>query len=190
MNVFNRLVMLVVAVGIIVGGVVTMGGAGEWLPAAGFEPIRPLVDYVSGLAELDGDRSLWAMVGGLLTSLAGFLLLFLELRAPRYAHDLLLRKDKLGAVTVSMSGLRRLTEHVVSGISGVEDVSAEARRTREGVSLRCRVVVKPEASAPQLAEEVRQQLGSAVRHHIGQPASQIDVHAQVGALANSRKRVR
>jgi hypothetical protein len=190
MNVFNRLVMIIVAVLIIVGGVITMGGAGHWLPASGFEPVRPLVELVNGLAELDGNRSLWTMIGGLLAALGGLALLFLELRVPRHGRELLLHQDKLGSVTVSVPGLRRLADHVVGGVTGVEEVVSEARPTREGIAFRCRVVLKPESSTPRVAEEIREQLGNAVRHHTGQPASSIDVHAQVGALAKSRKRVR
>jgi hypothetical protein len=108
-------------------------------------------------------------------------------------RDVTISRNRLGDTTVSLAGLRRLAEHVVSGTNGVDDVIARARAARNGViSFRCQIVVKPDCSIPELERELRARLCSAVLHHIGQSETQtrIDIQARVGRFEVARKRVR
>jgi hypothetical protein len=189
MNLFNRLVTILLAVLLALAGVsglVALGGgltSGVLQEAPGLRWLEQLV------RELPAGAAAWAMSGALLSLVAGLALLVLELRVPGRGRELMIRRDRLGCVSVSLAGLRRLADHVVGGVPGVEAVISEARQTRDGVTFRCRVVVEPEASTPELAAEIRSRVGEAVRRHIGQSVTRVHVHAQVGLLAN-RKRVR
>jgi len=179
MNVFNRLLGLLLAVFLLGSGIAAIQGGLFGVP-------QPLQDRVPELA----GHALWLIPGGAVALLAGLVLGVMELRVPRRGTHLLLREDKLGTVSVSMQGLRRLAEHVIGEIPGIEAVSSEARRTRNGVVFHCRLAVKPDSSTPDLANEIRARLGSAVLYHIGQPAAQIHIHTQVDSGALVRRRVR
>lgn len=179
MNVFNRLLGILVAALLVTGGILALQGGLFGVPPA----------LLARVPELEG-HTLWLVPSGALMLVAGLTLLVLELRSPRRGAQIVLRDDKLGSVTVSMQGLRRLADHVIGEIPGIEAVRSEARRTRHGVVFHCRLAVKPDSSAPDLANEIRSRLGSAVLYHIGQPASKIHIHSQVDSGALARRRVR
>lgn len=188
MNWFNRLLAILFALGLLVGGVFAVAAIGGHLRPSDFSTAPPLAHLVGNLQELDPRFAFWAPAGGVIGAILGLLLLWLELRVPRSGPEILIRRDKLGSVTVSLPGLRRLAEHVVSEIQGVESIVSEVWGTRDGVAFRCRVIVKPDTSAPELAEEIRQRLETAATHHLGRPVTRIHVHTRVGSL-NSRRRV-
>jgi len=82
---------------------------------------------------------------------------------------------------------------VISAVPGVDAVVSHPRPTREGLQFVCQVVVHPDSSAPDLADEIRSRLGTAVAHHLGQPAARIHIHTRVGTLqtaAQKRRRLR
>jgi hypothetical protein len=52
------------------------------------------------------------------------------------------------------------------------------------------VVTDPQASVPELARELQNQVGLAVEHHIGRPVDGVSITSQLTPLDPSRKRVR
>jgi hypothetical protein len=192
MDLFNRLVVTALAAAAALGGGFVLVAVSGAVTAADLQQAPGLAPAATGLQALQGTDLLQTGAAGGLAVLAGLLLLFLEVRSPRRGRELLVGQDKLGAVTVSLAGLRRLAEHVVGEVPGVEAVAPEARLARGAVRFRCRVVIAPETNAPELAEEIRTRLSEAVRNHVGQPASRtrIDIQTQVGQLPSARKRVR
>jgi hypothetical protein len=191
-DLFNRLLATLLAILLIAGGALLLAASAGWLTPESLGQAPGLVPLVAGLRELPGMGMFWTAAGSIAAVLAGSTLLALELRPPRAGRELLISRDKFGAVTVSMAGLRRLAEHVIRGIEGVEAVASEARRTRKGLEFHCRVAVAPEANSVQLAGEMRERLASAIQNHLGREDHpvRIDIHTQVGALAPTRRRVR
>ena len=188
---FNFLLAVLLAALLLLGGAaVAIAASTGWLSPASLQEtpgLRWLGDALSGWT---GYHPLGAGLFGGLAAVLGLCLLILELRAPRRGRDVTIRRDKLGSVSVSLTGLRRLAEHVISEIRGVETVMAEAHPGRDGVSFACRIVVAPDVSTPELAEQIRVRLAEAVLNHLGQPVARVHIHTQVGALALRGKRVR
>lgn len=190
MNYFNRLVVTAFAVLLVVGGAFCAGAAAGWLSSSDLGRVPLLLSLARAIRELPSGGMLWCTVGGGTAAVLGLLLLVLEIRTPTQDRDLLLSEDKTGQVTVSLAGMRRLANHVVSPIPGVERVTSDARPNRKGLAFRCRVVVDPDASVPELAEEIRGRLHSAVLTHLGQSAARIQIHTQVGSPQTNKRRVR
>src|SRR4051812_25463982 len=134
MNLFNRLLAILVAGALVLAGVLALlgvlGAAGSADPQAAGQ-LAP-VARAAALARVPGVSPLWIGVGAGGAALLGLALLALELRpAPR--RELLLQRDRSGVVSVSLLGLRRLADHVVGAVPGVETVVSEAHPTRKGL---------------------------------------------------------
>lgn len=190
MNLFNRLLGAVIALKLMMLGILLGAVVLGWVTA--FNLGVPLAfataldEYMAG----PGFRYTWGPVGAVTTLVAGFALLVAEVRVPRPPREVVLKEDRLGSVAVSLPGLRKLAEHVVGEVAGVEAVHAQARHTRNGLHFRCRIQVKPEVSTPDLAEEVRARLSGAVENHVGQTPARIDILTSVQALQAPPRRVR
>lgn len=190
MNAFNRAFMVLLALALASGGLfvfLLVSGLMSDTFMTSPEYIR-LAQWVRTTSE--GADPLW-MAGGLGAALVGLGLFFAELplKRPR-AKQLTLRNDAAGVVTVSLNGIRRLTEHVISTVPGVERVEADANADSKGLSLDCRLQLAPDTSAPDLAANVRELLAASLEQHIGRPPVRIDVHTQVGQPTGIRRRVR
>lgn len=187
MNGFNRLLAIVLALALVVCGAFLLASVGGLLPAEYLARAPDLARFASSLRELPPREEMWLPTGATIGLALGVLLLWLELRTPRSGKDMVIQRDKLGGVSVSLPGLRRLAEHVIGEIPGVEAITSEAWPARDGVAFRCRVLVTPEASVPELSEEIRRRLGDAATHHLGRPVTGIDIRTRVGSLNGKRR---
>jgi hypothetical protein len=190
MNAFNRAFMVLLSLALAAGGLfvfLLVSGLMSDTFMTSPEYIR-LAQFVRTTSE--GADPLW-MAGSLGALVVGVGLFFAELplRKPR-AKKLTLRTDAAGTVTVSMSGLRRLSEHVIGAVPGVERVQTEANADHKGLSLDCHLQLAPDTNAPDLAAEVRELVSSSMEQHIGRPPVRVDVHTQVGQPTGIRRRVR
>lgn len=180
MHLFNRLVVTLLAALLAVGGAFTLGASYGWPDARMLQGLPALGSLASRLRECP---ALYTAGGGMAAVFIGLIVLYLELRVPDRNPGMVIQRDKQGSTTVSLAGLKRLAEHVIGDIPGVETIRAEARDSRNGVQYFLRVVLLPETSAPDLSEEIRARLGAAISHHLGRRASRIDIHTQVGTAA-------
>jgi hypothetical protein len=190
MNAFNRAFMVLLALALASGGLLVfllVSGLMSDTFMTSPEFIRLAQDihaYSEGTAPAWLAGSLGALVAGV-----GLFFAELPLKKPRAKH-LSLRNDGAGAVTVSLNGLRRLTEHVIRTLPGVEQVQADARADQKGLSLECHLQVAPDTSAPTLAAEARELVSNTMEQHIGRPPIRVDIHTQVGQPTGIRRRVR
>jgi hypothetical protein len=190
-DLFNRLVVTLLAALLLAGSLLVLLIAAGWLPGSAEEGSFALRWLAGEVREVPATAFPGLIAAAAGSAVAGLVLLWIELRVPRRAPGMVIRRDKQGTVTVSMNGLRRLAEHVIGEIPGVERVVSEARRGRDGVAFRLKVAVRPDASTPELATEIRERMSAAVRHHIGQPLSKtrIDVYTHVSPAEPARRRV-
>lgn len=190
MNAFNRAFMVLLALALACGGffifLLVSGLMSEtFMTSPEFIQVS---QFIRANSEVNAPA--W-LAGSLGTGIAGVILFIAELplRKPR-AKKMTLRDDPAGSVTVSLNGLRRLTEHVVGTLPGVERIEADARADQKGLSLDCHLQLSPETSAPTLAAEARELLNVALEQHIGRSPIRVDIHTQVGQPNNTRRRVR
>lgn len=187
MHLFNRIVVTLLAALLAVGGAFVLGASYGWADARTLGELPALVHLASWLRDFP---ALYTAGGGMASVFTGLIVLYLELRVPDRNPGMVIQRDKLGSTTVSLAGLKRLAEHVIGEIQGVDAIRAEAREGRTGVEYFLRVVLNPETSAPDVSEEIRARLGATISHHLGRRASRIEIHTQVGTAQVSRRRVR
>ncbi len=190
MNAFNRAFMVLLSLLLAAGGLFVftiVSGLMTETSSTAPEYIRAY-QYIRGYSDLAAPTWLAASLGAALIGV-GLFVAELPLRKPR-AKKLTLRNDAAGSVTVSMSGLRRLADHVISAIPGVERVQTEANADSKGLSLDCHLQLAPDTSAPTLAAEVRELVSNTMEQHIGRAPVRVDIHTQVGQSSGIRRRVR
>jgi len=191
MNAFNRAFMVLLSLALALAGlavfVVTAGMVTTDTVSSPPEFVRAIQSIHSAS---EGAEPVWtgSSFGALLLGLILFIA-ELPLRRPR-PKQLTLQSDASGVVTVSVNGLRRLSERVAGAIPGIEQVETDARVVGKQLNLDCHLQLAPETNAPDLAAAVRQALSASMEQHIGRPPARIDVHTQVGRPTAIRKRVR
>lgn len=190
MDLVNRLIVTLLAVTLVITGGFVVGATSGWMPPAALAQSPGLARLVVALQDLPGMNTFWAGAGGGGSLAVGLVLLWLEVRPRRRERLLVLQRDKTGEVTVSLVGLKRLADFVVGELPGVETVVSDARASRGGVQFSCRLLVKPDANTPALADAIRSRLSTAVEAHVGLPATTIHIHTRVGDLSNGKRRVR
>lgn len=187
MNIFNRILAVLVGLLLSIGAVVAL------LAALGIPEVQAfgtpwIQDGLRRLAQPDV-RAL-SIALSLLALLVGLLLLVLELRLPqREPAAMALKQDELGRVTVTKKGVRELVDREAGRIEGVSRVHSQVTQDRNGLRILCRLSVEPTANVPALAEQVRQRIKASVEHHLGQPVAEVGVQTQL-APANGGRRVR
>src|SRR4029453_7029248 len=119
----------------------------------------------------------------------------LELRrGPREEPRLMLKRDGLGTVTVTRSGVRQVVEREAGQVAGVVEVHSQLQDSERGLLVTCRVAVDPAADIPALTEELQARVKAAVEHAVGRPVAEVRVDAQVeplgGAAPGARRAAR
>lgn len=155
LGVFDRIVLAVYTVGLIVVAFVLLGLAGGWS--------GPLVWLRTSMAS-QGGRALMALVGVLflLTSARLLAVVFGGGGAHSVVHDL-----PLGKVRVSVGAIEGLVVRLVRGVPGVREAKASVRVKDDLLQVRIRAVVGPEVPIGELAEELQQSVRNQVRQVVG-----------------------
>jgi len=187
MDLFNRWLVTLLAIAAAAASCFVVAAIAGWVAPSALPPAFPVLgSWVSALQENADPITLASAVG---VAVVAFGLIGIEWLVPAGRRRVVIQRDELGSVTVSLPGLRRLANHVIGEVAGVETVVSEALPTRDGVAFNCRIVVKPDANTPELAQVVRERLETAIRSHTGRPVTRVHVHTQVGR-GELRKRVR
>jgi hypothetical protein len=189
MALFNRLLIIVLAVVVLVVAIVSLlatvglvqpaqvGWAGSWI-----------VDRLVPLAELDPTSRTVSVGVCLLLIVVAVLLLVLELRqGPRETRRITLKDDELGRVTVAMDGLRELANREAVQVAGVTRARSQVEEDSPGLRISCQVSVDPAISVPEMTASLRERLKAAVEHHVGLSVTQVSVDARVAPLASNQR---
>jgi uncharacterized alkaline shock family protein YloU len=185
-HLFNRLLLVLLALGLAVAaGAVVLVALGLAPPAA-LAPAPWFADRLAPFAGLDPGAWGWTVGVGLALVLLGLLVLVLELRpGPREEPRLTLKRDGLGTVTVTRSGVRKVVEREAGQVAGVVEVHSQLQDSERGLHVVCRVAVDPAADIPALTEELQARVKAAVEHAVGRPVAEVRVDAQVEPLGGA-----
>jgi Asp23 family, cell envelope-related function len=188
-HLFNRLLLVLLALGLVVAaGAVVLVALGLAPPAA-LAPAPWFADRLAPFAGLDPVAWGWTVGVGLALVLLGLLVLVLELRpGPREEPRLTLKRDGLGTVTVTRSGVRQVVEREAGRVAGVVEARARVQEGDRGLRVDCRVAVDPAADIPAVTEAVQARVKAAVEHAVGRPVAEVRVDAQVEPLGGAPRR--
>jgi hypothetical protein len=189
MNVFNRLVIVLLALALLVAAsAVLLTTAGVAQPAQAAPAGQWFVDRLTPFAQLDPSLSGWALGVCAALIIVAVVLLVAELRVRSRANRrLTLKEDDLGRVTVALDSVRELVDHEASRVAGVNRARSEVRSEPTGLHIACRVSVDPTSSLPDMTSELRARLKAAVEHHVGLAVTEVSVDAQVAPLVTDQR---
>jgi len=187
MNIFNRLLALVVsALLVIAAGAVLLVMLGLAEPAS-LSPAPWFTDRLEDFAALTGSDRAWTITVAAVLLVVGLALFVLELLPGRREPPrLTVRQDGMGRVTVDRRAVQDLVSWEAAQVEGVREVRSHLLEGRDGLRVHCQVSVDPETSVPEVTETLQQRVKTAVERHLGRAVAAVQVDAQVAPLANGR----
>jgi len=187
-NVFNRILLLVLGALALVAGVIALLLLIPVIHPVDVSPGGLLQDFWRGIATLSGASAIIAVVVSILVALAGLALIVVELLpGPREAPTYVVRKDGLGTVTVARKSVRQVVQYEAAQIAGVREVRPEVRNGADGIHIIAHASLAPDTVAPEIGEQLQVNIKEAVQRHLGLPVAEVQVHTQVEALDTTRR---
>jgi hypothetical protein len=187
MNVFNRVLGLVLGVLLAVAGVVALVSL--------FGAVRPeqvhlgwwIEGGMAGLADLPTPGRWWALLASLVAVIGGLGLAMAEVSMGRPAPGFLLRDAPDGQLTMSLEAMRGVADHAAAGVEGVLASSSHLRTRGSELHLKCRVLLDRAAIVPVAAGLVQEAVQGALAHQVGVPGARVTVHAELAGPAGIRR---
>jgi hypothetical protein len=192
MNLFNRVLILLLALLVLAGAAVVLLAM---LGVARPEHLAPtpwVRDGLQVLVQLDPAGRARTIIASVGTLLLAIVLAFLELRPARRDARLVVKQDALGRVTVAQDVVRELVRREAALTAGIMEVHPRLDVDNRGLGMRirCRVSVDPTASLPELTEQFQERVKASIEHHLGRPVAEVSVNTQLAPLADRRPRRR
>ena len=180
MNVFNRIVILILSVASLAFGIIGLLLLGGLIAPAAVSPNGVLLRQWSVFTQLTAaDATAAALVCAVL-ALVGLILLILELLpGRREPAQFLVRQDGLGKVTVTRSSVQDLVQFEAAAVQGVMETRQAVDEGRKGLRVRVRASIAPEAEAPQVGKTLQERVQTAIQRHIGLPVDEVQVATQI-----------
>jgi ABC-type uncharacterized transport system permease subunit len=186
MNAFNRTLVILLDLVLLAGAVaVLLVTFGVLTPAQlllGGLAGTVVGPWLTSFATMPPNATLLTTAVALVVILIGLVLLIAELRPERPPRTLTIRQDGLGSVTVRMASVRDLIAYTAAQIPAVLQVQPDIAATSQGLQIRCRAALSPEASIPQVSSQLQGGIKQAVEQHLGMKVAQVAVQAQLEPL--------
>ncbi|HUS04189.1 MAG TPA: hypothetical protein VMY79_01480 [Dehalococcoidia bacterium] len=174
MSIFNRLVVVVIALAILAGAVITFLVAAEVvtpdiLPYAWLEPqLQSVSDATDGRAGNIIAITVVVALGMIVILLSEFI----PLNKPA---TLLINSTDKGISTIDVDSVCILAEHTGATIRDVRDVKSSVRESAEGLLISCRTSVALGSNLLELEAETRTRISETVEQLTGLPVAQVDI---------------
>lgn len=192
MNAFNRVVVILLALLVLVGAVlvllITFGAVvpTQFLPGAYAETAVGL--WLTSFARMQPTPTVITAAVAVVLIGACLLLLIAELRPERRTRTITVREDGLGIVTVRAESVRDLIAYTTANMPEVLQLQPEIDATSRGLQIRCRAALSPEANIPEVSGELQSRIKQAVEQHLGMKVANVAVMAQLEPLAGGERR--
>ena len=174
MSIFNRVVVVVIALAILAGAVITfLVSAGvvtpDILPYAWLEPqLQSVSDATDGRAGNIIAITVVVALGMIVILLSEFI----PLNKPA---TLLINSTDKGISTIDVDSVCILAEHTGATIRDVRDVKSSVRESAEGLLISCRTSVALGSNLLELEAETRTRISETVEQLTGLPVAQVDI---------------
>ena len=185
MNVLNRILSILLLVGVVAAAAVTLGLVWDLLTLGAVRsawPYPPVERVTYDVAHLSGGTVYWVVGGSIICGLLALLLLGRELTPPpRRARVLLLPGKGPGRTEVPYSALDEVAEYSAREVSGIERVRArvEPRRRARALAVRCRALVSPYADLATAGPELQRTIADRLQQVTGLPVQTVRVRTTV-----------
>jgi uncharacterized alkaline shock family protein YloU len=195
MNIFNRIVMLLLSFIVFAfGTTVFLLFTGIVIPQNAFlRAILALYNAWRAVAALQGSTNIALLIAiGLMV--VGLVLLVLELLplgrltfGRREPAQYIVRQDSLGQVTLERSMVQDHVRHVAESIPGVTHAETEVHDAADGLHLTTHASLAWDAVAPDLGQQLQEQIKDSVQTQLGLPVAEVRVAAQTAPIRKERR---
>ncbi len=192
MNVFNRIVMLLLSLAALAFGIIVLMLVGGIITPLQVSPSGVLLNQWRFFTRLNtADANTAALVVAII-GVVGLIVLILELiPGPREPAQFVVKQDSLGKVTVARTSVRDLVQHEAAAMPDVMETRQEVNEGRKGLRVHVRTALSPEADAPRVGQMLQERIQQSIQRHIGLPVAEVQVATQIEPLEHhARRRVR
>ncbi len=197
MNIFNRIVMLVLALIVFAFGATTfLLLTGIVVPENSYlRAILALYSAWRAVALLRGATTNIAVLVALLLAIVGLVVIILELLPlgrlfrRREPKQYVVRQDSLGQVTLGRSMVRDLVQHVAEDVPGVVHADEpEVKDGADGLRISTRASLAWDADAPAVGQQLQERVKDSVQTQLGLPVAEVHVTAQTTPVVKDQRR--
>jgi len=197
MNIFNRIVMLVLALIVFAFGATTfLLLTGIVVPENSYlRAILALYSAWRAVALLRGATTNIAVLVALLLAIVGLVVIILELLPlgrlfrRRESKQYVVRQDSLGQVTLGRSMVRDLVQHVAEDVPGVVHADEpEVKDGADGLRISTRASLAWDADAPAVGQQLQERVKDSVQTQLGLPVAEVHVTAQTTPVVKDQRR--
>ncbi len=189
MSIFNRFVVAIVALALLVAAVITC------LVAAGVStpdilPYRWVESQLQAVADAPVSVVAGIMVVSIIIALTMIAILSFELLPSHKPVALLINTTDNGITTIDASSICVLTEHTSAALHNVHDVKSRVTEKKEGLHISCRPSVTLGSNLLELETELRRTIKETVEELTGLSVAQVDIKLKYESGGSKRLAVR
>jgi uncharacterized alkaline shock family protein YloU len=189
MNVFNRIIMILVCLIAIAFSIIVFLLVGGVIRPAQVSPGGFLSGLWSFYSQLNQSNATIAAVVCALLLIAALIILILEFSTLRSGSDqFVVRNDSLGKVTVARSSVRKLVGYEAKAIPGVIETRQSVDEGRNGLRVHVRALLYPEVEAPEVGHTLQEKVQKAIQAHMGLQVAEVQVATQLEPFEKPRRR--
>jgi len=187
MAVFNRLVVIVVALVLLVGSVITLlVAAGATAPDSygGLDFILQKIDDATGASVAA------IIVASIIIAIGSVAVLIFEIGLSRHPTPLLISSSEEGVTTIQQDSVCILAEKTAATVHNVRDVHCTIGEKAGGLVIICRANVSLASNVPEVCAELQSKVKGEDEKLTGLPVAQIDVKTKYESADAKRLTVR
>lgn len=188
MNVFNRVVVLIVVVLVIAASVITLlvatGAVTPDVLAGGF---GAQLEWVAGTS---GGNAAATIAVSIVVILLMLPLLVWELVPHRPQHPLVVASSEEGVSTIDRESVRELAEKTAVNFRDVQRVTCSVKEKADGLLISCQAWVTMGTNIPEISGELKDTIRSSVEQLTGLTVREVDVRARYEPVEARRLAVR
>jgi uncharacterized alkaline shock family protein YloU len=189
MNVFNRIIMILLSVAAIAFSSIVFLLVGGVIRPSQVSPGGFLLGLWGLFAQLNStNATITAVVFALVVIVAVILLIFELNILGREPAQFVVREDGLGKVTVARSSVRKLVGYEAAAVPGVIETRQAVEKGRDGLRVHIRALLLPEVDAPEVGHILQEKVQKSIQGHIGLPVTEVQVATQLEPLDRRRRR--
>lgn len=184
MNVFNRLLAILLALLLLLGGllsaVVRLGLLAPTHPALAWLTSSPLGGWLTQLNQMPLAPT---VAIALVVAVLGLLLVWAELRPAPREHRFVLRSDGLGRVTIRRASVHSLIAHLAATTPDILQVRPSVEAGAQGLRVHCITALRPDANLAEVVPRFQAQVKEAIERGLGLKVASVVVDTQFEPLS-------
>jgi len=173
-SIFNRAVVVVIALVILAGAVITCLVATEVI-TPDVLPYRWFESQLQRVTDATGSSAGNIIAITVVVALGMIVILLFEFIPLSKPATLLISSTEKGITTIDVASVCVLAEHAGATIRDVRDVKSSVRGSAEGLLISCRTSVALGSNLIELEAESRSRISETVEQLTGLPVAQVDI---------------